>query len=719
MAKSVVPFKYEFDKDEVELIPGPDGTLKTTSKVDYCLRWIRHIDNNELPEIRVQREKAMDAYFLEKRGDEIDNRSQLVTSDIQDAVEWLMPSFMKYFAASDEVTLIKPQSRGDVDAAVSQTELVNHQMRVRNDWFSIIHDTCKDCLMLKNGAIMYEWEEKTEIVEKEYENLDEMTFVELTMQPGAKIVKDEIVEGNMHNVTVQYEVKDEGPRLWSVPQERLGYPATLRNIEDYKFLYYREQLPLWEIRQRWGDTAAELVKDCEKDLLTSGDDGESEVQARFKDLNGVNFLRDKKMSDDYWVYRCWYREPLTGKHWITVICGDVLLWEGENKYNKPNIRIGMINKLPHRIVGRSVYDIIKDLWDTHTVLKRQILDNIYTLNVGRWKVNEDLCEAEDVANRNFPGGWIRVQDMVNSIMPLDVPQLPPWINNVLESVIGDKENRIGITRLNQGTDPNSLNKTARGINALMTASQQRIDLMGRVIAEVLVAPLVKDLVDCNIKFMKKSTAVRIVDDFVEIHPSHVVGKFDIVVDVALGTGTKDMIISRMQQLLGLAGQLLKGGMGAIISPDNMYNMMKELVKAMEYRDPGRFVTDPQYGQKVKDLVKTVLMTVMQLEPMLQANPQAAQIFGPIAQQAQALLQSMGAGGADVMKELEQMKKAMMQQQQQRPPQARGGERPGSGASVMSAPGSQQFKGQNRPEQPEREVQPLNPRLTPDGGGFHA
>ena len=55
--------------------------------------------------------------------------------------------------------------------------------------------------------------------------------------------------------------------------------------------------------------------------------------------------------------------------------------------------------------------------------------------------------------------------------------------NLIEYVEKVKQNRTGITPYNQGTDADSLNKTASGIAMIQSAAQQRIDLIARIFAE--------------------------------------------------------------------------------------------------------------------------------------------------------------------------------------------------------------------------------------------
>jgi hypothetical protein len=59
----------------------------------------------------------------------------------------------------------------------------------------------------------------------------------------------------------------------------------------------------------------------------------------------------------------------------------------------------------------------------------------------------------------------------------------------LEYMATVRENRTGIVRNNQGLDADSLNKTASGMNMLMSAAQQRQELIARVLAETAIKRL--------------------------------------------------------------------------------------------------------------------------------------------------------------------------------------------------------------------------------------
>ena len=70
-----------------------------------------------------QRREAMSYYLSEPFGDEIDGRSQFVSSDVQDTIEWMLPNLLEPFVAGDEVVAFNPTGEEDVEAAEQALEI--------------------------------------------------------------------------------------------------------------------------------------------------------------------------------------------------------------------------------------------------------------------------------------------------------------------------------------------------------------------------------------------------------------------------------------------------------------------------------------------------------------------------------------------------------------------------------------------------------------------
>ena len=84
----------------------------------YCLGEIKNIQNEETT-LNSQREEAISFYNSEKIGNEIKGRSQVVTSDFADTVEWLMPPIMdavQAYAGVGEICSVMRTVFGDYRA---------------------------------------------------------------------------------------------------------------------------------------------------------------------------------------------------------------------------------------------------------------------------------------------------------------------------------------------------------------------------------------------------------------------------------------------------------------------------------------------------------------------------------------------------------------------------------------------------------------------------
>jgi len=78
---------------------------------------------------------------------------------------------------------------------------------------------------------------------------------------------------------------------------------------------------------------------------------------------------------------------------------------------------------------------------------------------------------------NSRAGGIMREYVPNAIRNEEIPFVAKESFPMLEYIDHQKETRTGQTRYSQGTDADSLNKTARGIQMIQQAGQQRGDLI--------------------------------------------------------------------------------------------------------------------------------------------------------------------------------------------------------------------------------------------------
>ena len=100
-------------------------------------------------ELSGQREDNMKYYLGEKFGNEIEGRSEIVTTDVRDTIEYIMPSLMRIFTTHNNVAEFEPQGPEDVEMAQQATDYVNYVFNKQNNGFKVLYDAFKDALISK------------------------------------------------------------------------------------------------------------------------------------------------------------------------------------------------------------------------------------------------------------------------------------------------------------------------------------------------------------------------------------------------------------------------------------------------------------------------------------------------------------------------------------------------------------------------------------------
>ena len=135
----------------------------------------------------------MKYYLGEKFGNEIDGRSEIVTTDVRDTIEYIMPSLMRIFTTHHNIAEFEPQGPEDVQMAEQATNYVNYVFNKQNNGFKVLYDVFKDALISKTGIIKHYWEEKTE------------TSKELITSPSLLAHKVKELEEKLEKIEIQLQ----------------------------------------------------------------------------------------------------------------------------------------------------------------------------------------------------------------------------------------------------------------------------------------------------------------------------------------------------------------------------------------------------------------------------------------------------------------------------------------------------------------------------------
>jgi hypothetical protein len=568
------------------------------------------------------RARALSRYLCEPQGDEIEGRSQVVSTDLRDTVEWVVPQWLRVCMAGDKIVEFQPVGPDDEEQAEIETEYVNHVILERNDALTVMATWARDALISKNGYVKAYWLEKSDVRVESYKGQTDDALAILTQDPEVQVVEQTDYQAQfgpvpvmLHDVRVRRNYPCGHVKIENVPPEELAVHVSCRGLDLQEAVYVRHKTEktLSEIRQMGFEVDDDITDDSETD------DEITEIRDRFDEDEGDSVKR-------VWLTEEWFRLDFDGDGVAelrrVVRIGSRILANEDCDL----IPVACITPIvfPHRHVGLGFDDLLEQQLAVKTALMRQALDNLYLTNNSRMAANVDDVNIDDLLTSR-PGGIVRVRgNPGDKLMPLVTP---PTFTAALEGVQwvdAWKENSTGVSAYYQGMNADALNKTASGINQIMSASQQRIEAVIRTFANGFrdLAYIVHAL---TLKNATAAERVKLNQQWHTIDPREWVKRSNLRVTVGLGTGSKDI---RVQQL-GMVWQMQMAAMPTgIARPENMFETGKRLVNEMGYRNADAFWSDPtkmppQPPQPNPEQIKA--QTAMQLKQMeLQADAQRFQ-----------------------------------------------------------------------------------------------
>ncbi len=573
------------------------------------------------------REKAMEYYYGQPFGNEVEGRSQYVDSTVQDTIEWIKPSLMRVFASGDEMVKFTPHGPEDVPMAEQATDYVNYVFTKDNpgweilySWFTdallakngivkvwwdednpgweILYSWFTDALLAKNGIVKVWWDDYDEAQREEYTHLDDMEFNLLLSNPDVEVIEHtpyaEDIE-TYNDVVISRRRSIGRVRIENVPPSEFLISRDAKTIQDARFVCHRVQKTLSELREMYPD------KKLDPETLGSGEDDDfdlfGEKAARHEFDNSYHFNISESPTEEalrkYWLHESFLQTDYNGDGIVELrkVCtvGDYVLANDEID-SVPFVSITPI-KIPHKFFGVSVADLVMDLQLYKSVLMRNLLDNMYNQNFGRYAVLEGQANLDDLLTQR-PGGVVRGKSP-NAVMPLATPPLEPYSFQMLEYLDGVRESRAGVSKMSQGMNESALTShtTATAVNAVMGAAQSRVELIARNFAETGVKDLMLTIYELLMKNQDHQRVVMLRNQWIPVRPDAWSDKMDCTVSVALGNGNKDQQMMHLSRMLQFAGEAMKGGL-RIVNEQNMYNLGASLVKAMGFQNVDDFLTNP-------------------------------------------------------------------------------------------------------------------------------
>lgn len=566
-------------------------------------------------EISSQREKAIEYFYGEPFGNEEDGRSQVVVTDVQDTLMWMMPSLMRIFTAGDRVVKFIPEGPEDESVAEQATKYVNHVFYKQNNGFQVLYNFFLDALMQKVGVVKHYWEEVEKTTTESYENLTDNEFNSLLADPELEIdehseevniriqqvpdpmtgqIIEQEVEERFHNVTFLRSTVDGKVTLENVPPEEFLINKGAKTLDDARFICHRSHK-------------------SKSDLISMGFDRDI-----VEELPGfISGADDITTSMEYMARHAYDATDVYPGQPATDAETQVQVYESYIKLDMEDTGVAVLHKvlssgkevlsvepidyipfssicpipIPHKFFGLSVAETVEDVQLIRSTLTRNLLDNMYLANNGRFQVIEGQVNIDDLLT-NRPGGIVRTRS-ANALQPIQTPALANYTFEMLDYWDKIKAGRTGVNATTQGLPADVLKShvTAGAITGALSNAQGRLELIARIFADTGVRNMFKSIYNLIQRYENRKKIVRVQNQYFEIDPSSWREDMDVDIEVGIGYGDQDVRtqnLSTFAALVEKVGQQTQG----IVNPDNVYNLMREIADEMGIKNVDRFITPP-------------------------------------------------------------------------------------------------------------------------------
>tara|TARA_R100001509_G_scaffold30468_2_gene16321 strand:+ start:5395 stop:7437 length:2043 start_codon:yes stop_codon:yes gene_type:complete len=585
--------------------------IKTESELAAHLEAeIQNATGHMNSELSSQREDSMKYYLGEKFGNEIDGRSEIVTTDVRDTVEYIMPSLMRIFTTHNNMVEFEPEGPEDVQMAKQATDYVNYVFNRQNNGFKVLYDAFKDALISKTGIIKHYWEQRKDPVKESYRKLTDIEYQSIlanddleVIEHTENVVNEEILDdlGNLvkpksvsHDVTVMNNKIHGQVKVMSVPPEEFLISRRATDIESAQFICHRVKKTVSELIIEGFDPA--LVESLPSYSQSQAELNEERL-ARFSyDDDSVPPDEGMGANRQVWLDECYTRIDFDGDG----IAELRKITKGGNTI-LDNVEIDYIPfsaicplPIPHKFYGMSVADTVKDIQLIKSTVVRNILDNMYLTNNSRYAVLAGQVELDDLLTSR-PGGIVRMRSP-NAVTPLPTPQMPPDAFNMVRYLDQIREERSGVSKMSQGLNPDVLTShvTAGAISAATESAMQRVELIARIFAETGIKDVFRCIYQLVQRYEDRQKIVFLNNKFVPIDVSRWKEKLNCIVNVGVGSGNQQNKMQTMSSIMNILNVLVQqGGMGTLVTPQNLYNAVSEFIAQSGYKNADAFISNPE------------------------------------------------------------------------------------------------------------------------------
>jgi hypothetical protein len=533
---------------------------------------------SEISEIRL---RNLQFYKAEPIGEllapDIPDRSSLVSSDVADTVDGMIPQLMRMFVSSDAVDC--EAKRQEFERGAKQVkEYLNHLFFKKNNGFNVLYSMFKDAFIQKVGFAKVWWEDTLEDAVEQYDSLTEAQLIMLTQDSGVSLTNSTprmIDVGGQQmqvfDVQVKRQKKSGKACVSTVPPEEMRI---------HRHAIYGQE-PLFIAQERYVTRGELEAMGYDADDYSSDENVSSETLERqsltnnFYSLESTEELQRFRFCEAY-IKLDQNNDGVAELLKCTLISEELV--DVEQVDDHPFIDFCPIPST-HVYFGDCPADRALEPQRLNTSLIRAIADNAYLSVNNRHALLENQVNMDDYVDSR-PGGGVRVKSM-GAIQPLPQGGLDPASWKLVEWGQQWNERRTGFYRASAGLQSDAINKTAYGVAVQINKQDAQIELIARLAAES-VRKIFTKMLRLISMYQNIPETVKLTGGWADVNPREWHNQFTVSVNVGLGTGNRDERAQHGNMLLQILKQFVEGG---IYDSAPAIAVARDIAKAVGYDKP--------------------------------------------------------------------------------------------------------------------------------------
>ena len=567
---------------------------------------VSYVDSDLSP----TRAKGTEYYRGDLFGNEVEGNSKVVAMEVRDTVSAMLPSLMRVFFNSENVVEFTPRGPEDVKMAQQATDYANYIFQNDNNGFLTSYAIFKDALVRKCGIAKFWWEDEEKVRIEEYTGLDDQTLEMLMQEPGAevKIVSsypdpniDELqistvdpVTGQpvmmppamVHDVQIKRITKDGRIKIMAVPPEELLLDRRARSFDDATIIAHRQMATVADL-MAMGYDQDEIEENLSSTDLDSNDEylARQPLSTTFGTSDAANPMMQRVLYIEAYSRVDYDGDGIAELRKVCCMGGGYKVVR-----NLPASYIPFADfpcdPEPHTspLEAMSIFDITRDLQEIKSEILRNTLDSLAQSIHPRTAVVEGQVNIDDVLN-NETGAIIRMR-APGMVQPLSTPFVGQAAFPMMEYMDQIKEDRTGMSKAAMGLNADALqSSTKAAVNATISASQGRIELTARILAEGM-KKLFKGILFLAITHQDKARMVRLRNEWVQIDPRAWDVSMDASINIALGNGDTNEKLQALMMIMAKQEQILRqlGPQNPLVTPQQFSNTLRKIVELSGFKD---------------------------------------------------------------------------------------------------------------------------------------